>query len=71
MSACPNCETLGINGVLCHETGCPTPYIEKMLECAWCGTKFKVQEDEEPVKQRILGRERYFCSDDCRGSFNS
>jgi len=71
MEACPNCKTVRINGVLCHEDGCPTPHIGKTLECIWCGAKFKVPADEEPIKRRIMGRERYFCSEDCLESFNS
>jgi YHS domain-containing protein len=71
MEACPNCQAVRINGVLCHETGCPTPYIGKTLDCVWCGTKFKAPAEEEPIKRRIMGRERYFCSEDCLESFNS
>ena len=71
MEACPNCQAVRINGVLCHEVGCPTSYIGNTLECIWCGTKFKVPTDEEPIKRRIMERERYFCSEDCVEFFNS
>jgi hypothetical protein len=33
---CDSCQAIRINGILCHETGCPnTP-----KECAECGGKF-------------------------------
>ena len=69
MSACQNCQAVRINGVLCHETGCPTSYIGKTLECSWCGTKFKIPEDEKPIAQNGSGKTRYFCSEDCREAF--
>jgi hypothetical protein len=30
---CSQCEALSINGVPCHETGCPN----KPIECRYCG----------------------------------
>ena len=38
---CDSCEVLTINGVKCHETGCPDAWKEYEVECKWCGTKFK------------------------------
>jgi hypothetical protein len=43
---CDQCQMLAINGVPCHETGCPnsrSTWIEsrgawiKFVECFWCG----------------------------------
>lgn len=48
---CDQCEALMINGVFCHETGCPNTrakYIDgqwvKFYECFHCG--FEVREGE-------------------------
>jgi len=37
---CNSCEALTINGVYCHETGCPEAWRDETRECKWCGTKF-------------------------------
>jgi len=41
MTQCPSCEVLYINGVRCHETGCPDAWKDEVRECKWCGTEFK------------------------------
>lgn len=38
---CPNCEIVYINGVRCHETGCPTAYEGTIRECKECGAPFQ------------------------------
>ena len=38
---CDSCEAAMINGVLCHETGCPDAWKDETRECEWCGKKFK------------------------------
>jgi hypothetical protein len=37
---CDSCEALIINGVLCHERGCPDAWKDEIRECPWCGTHF-------------------------------
>lgn len=43
---CDSCEVLRINGVLCHETGCPKSYVDPgtgkgyKKECRFCGRVF-------------------------------
>ena len=37
---CNSCNILYINGVKCHETGCPESYKDEKRECLWCGSKF-------------------------------
>ena len=49
-----------INGVLCHEHGCPDAWMDETRECKWCGTEFK------PIE-----RADSFCSRDCELSYNS
>ena len=37
---CDSCEALMINGIYCHETGCPEAWRDKVLECRECGCEF-------------------------------
>ena len=34
---CNSCEALMINGVYCHEAGCPDAWRDYTSECAECG----------------------------------
>jgi hypothetical protein len=66
---CDQCEALMINGVFCHETGCPNinaKYIDgawiKFYECRECGSEIREGEscncmEPEPRDQAI----RYLC----------
>jgi hypothetical protein len=38
---CKSCEASTINGILCHETGCPDSWQDERRTCKWCGTTFK------------------------------
>lgn len=38
---CNSCNMVVINGVPCHERGCPEAWKDEERECAWCGTPFK------------------------------
>jgi len=44
---CDQCQALVINGVPCHEIGCPLDYINLFTgnfyikECEWCGSDFE------------------------------
>jgi hypothetical protein len=42
---CHQCEALMINGVYCHETGCPDAWRDSTRECSNCGTSFKPQQE--------------------------
>lgn len=37
---CDSCEILYINGVRCHEPGCPYAWRDVKEKCAWCGVDF-------------------------------
>lgn len=37
---CEQCNTMVINGVLCHEHGCPDAWKDYKKECVWCGQEF-------------------------------
>jgi len=51
---CQSCEAATINGVLCHEHGCPDAWRDYKAECKWCGQLFTPEE-----------RGSAFCSEDC------
>lgn len=48
-----------INGVFCHETGCPIAWIDVIRQCKWCGTSFK------PTYKH-----QYFCDESCDNDYN-
>jgi len=56
---CKSCEVLYINGVKCHETGCPDAWKDYERECLWCGQKFKPEE-----------RYQECCSHSCTVAYN-
>lgn len=37
---CEYCEMTTINGLACHETGCPMAWMTERRVCLWCGMKF-------------------------------
>ena len=44
---CDQCEVLYINGVKCHEHGCPNAWKDHKRECKWCGQTFVPQYAEQ------------------------
>ena len=38
---CQSCEALMINGVYCHEIGCPDAWKDYQVECYECGFEFQ------------------------------
>ena len=55
---CNSCEVLYINGVKCHETGCPDSYKDETRSCKWCGCEFKPYDELQNL-----------CSEDCAESY--
>jgi hypothetical protein len=55
---CPSCELARINGIVCHETGCPDAWRTAVRSCDWCGTEFAPAD----ANQR-------FCDDSCYASY--
>jgi hypothetical protein len=51
---CPDCEILYINGVRCHEHGCPSAWKDEDRECPWCGQYFRPTDPDQK-----------YCSDEC------
>lgn len=61
---CKSCDSCGINGVLCHETGCPDSHIDLgtgqpyPVECKFCGSPVSPPCQVTP-----------FCSNDCAQAY--
>ena len=55
---CPSCSLIRINGVICHEIGCPDAWRDSKRECKWCGTEFVPAE-----------RHQSTCSEECYQSY--
>lgn len=51
---CHSCQVLTINGVPCHETGCPDAWCSYYRDCAECGVTFMPESRHQKV-----------CSEDC------
>jgi len=46
---CTSCQLLRINGVICHETGCPEAWKDYVIDCKECGQPFKPKERWETL----------------------
>ncbi len=57
---CDSCEIARINGVRCHETGCPESWRDEIRECPWCGSEFEPED-----------RTQRFCCEDCAEAYSS
>ena len=55
---CNSCDCIFINGVKCHEHGCPDSWKDYKKECKWCGQEFKPD-----------ARDQNFCSDECAEAY--
>lgn len=70
---CQSCEALTINGILCHESGCPDAWKDKKYKCKECGCEFEPEEKgqeycSEHCNAMYLG---YFCDCDlCQEIFD-
>jgi hypothetical protein len=57
---CQQCEVMYINGIRCHERGCPLAWADQAKLCKWCGQEFRPEE-----------RYQVFCDESCAESYNS
>lgn len=55
---CKSCEALTINGLLCHEIGCPDAWRDYTVSCKNCGSEFAPEEKGQA-----------FCSTCCASSY--
>lgn len=51
---CQSCQVLFINGLRCHESGCPDAWRDYTRECKECGTDFEPETRYQTV-----------CSEEC------
>ena len=56
---CDSCEVLVINGLRCHETGCPDSWRDETRQCRWCGSAF------EPIE-----RDQRECDESCHCAYH-
>ena len=56
---CNSCEVMRINGVLCHEIGCPDAWKDYTKECKWCGQDFQPESEHQEC-----------CSHSCHVSYS-
>lgn len=56
---CEQCELMRINGIVCHERGCPLSHVGTLRECKWCGSEFAPEE-----------RGQQFCESSCYLAYN-
>ena len=56
---CQSCEVLTINGVACHEIGCPDAWRDSDRECRECGEWFAPEASWQT-----------FCDDSCYATHN-
>jgi len=61
---CQQCQIVHINGVKCHEQGCPDAWMDYTRDCKYCGCNFK----PESKSQDICSQE---CADAYWGMFDS
>jgi len=38
--SCSQCQLMRIQGIVCHEIGCPLAYKDQLYECEICGNDF-------------------------------
>ncbi len=47
MSHCDQCHCMLIQGVLCHEIGCPESWRDTVRDCHECGFEFIPEESDQ------------------------
>jgi len=48
-NGCDNCNIVRVNGILCHEQGCPDSWRDYKLDCFQCGCDFMRTERYQTV----------------------
>lgn len=56
--SCDSCAIAVINGLVCHEHGCPDAWRDETRQCRWCGAEFY-------PKDKSQG----FCEKSCEESY--
>ncbi len=61
---CDSCSPSRINGVICHESGCPDAWRDKTYECFECGCDFAPESRHQRVCQDCANPEPIDIDDD-------
>lgn len=61
---CQSCELLRINGVVCHEIGCPDAWKDHERDCFVCGCDFRPESRFQSVCQDCQDDAERCCADD-------
>lgn len=56
---CNSCDATYINGVLCHEHGCPDAWRNRSRECSECGCDFTPEDRYQTVCNDCLNPPEY------------
>jgi hypothetical protein len=54
---CDQCQLLRINGLVCHEIGCPVAFRDEKRVCKNCDRTFKPKEQRQVVCSKRCYRE--------------
>lgn len=57
---CDQCEVLNINGINCHEPGCPDAWKDAVRNCKECGSLFQPED-----------KDQQFCDQDCADAYGN
>ena len=55
---CDSCDCMIINGIKCHELGCPDAWKDYKNNCLWCGIQYTPDT-----------KDQQFCSIDCQEDY--
>jgi len=61
---CNQCQALMINGVYCHEIGCPIAWKDYSKECDSCGCDFKPEEKHQTYCEGCAEESMYYDEED-------
>lgn len=56
---CDSCQAVIVNGILCHESGCPDAWADRVRSCRWCGEEFLPE-----------AKHQTYCCESCRQADN-
>ncbi len=57
---CVSCDVMVINGIRCHELGCPDAWMDYLRKCKWCELEFYPIEESQVVCSRECAESYYF-----------
>jgi len=46
-NGCDGCYLAMVNGVPCHEQGCPEAWRDSVRTCCWCGQEFSPSDESQ------------------------